>query len=161
MSLSSQIANQFRELYYAGNWVAPNLKEQLKDVTYEEATTQIGDLNTILKLTYHIFYYVNVITNVLEGGPLEGSDEVSFNHPDIANEEGWQVFLSDCFAKAEEMSNLIESMPDEQQWEDFAGGKYGSFYRNITGNIEHTYYHMGQIAIIKKLVKYKLSGKKL
>lgn len=153
MNLSKQITTQFRELYYAGNWVAPNLKEQLKDVTFEEATTQVGGLNTILKLTYHIFYYVDAITKVLKGGPLQGSDKLSFNHPEIANEEEWQQFLSDCFAKAEEMAKLIEDMPDEQQWEGFGGGKYGSYYRNITGNIEHTYYHMGQIALLKKLVR--------
>lgn len=152
MNLSERVASNFREVYYSGDWVAPNLKEQLKGVTFEQATTQIHDLNTILKLTYHIYYYVEIILKVLKGGQLEGSDKLSFNHPDISTEEEWQNFLSQLFAKAEEFAMLVEQIPEREMFEGFADGKYGTNYRNLVGNIEHAYYHLGQIAILKKLV---------
>ena len=30
--------------------------------------------------------------------------------------------------------------------------KYGTYYRNFHGLIEHAHYHLGQIVLIKKLV---------
>jgi hypothetical protein len=40
--------------------------------------------------------------------------------------------------------------------EDFGGtAKYGNYFRNIAGVVEHTHYHLGQIALIKKLLKEK------
>lgn len=153
MSLSKQIAVHLRDVHYDSNWVATNLHDQLKDVTIEQANTQIQNLNTIAMLTYHIYYYVDIITRVLKGGPLEGSDKYSYDMPPIATEVDWQDFKQQAYAKAKEFGDLIEQLPDEEMFNDFAGGKYGSNYRNIVGNIEHTYYHLGQIAIIKKMVQ--------
>jgi len=58
MNLSTQIANQFREVQLNGNWVSTNLKTQLSDVSFDMAKTKIGSLNTIADLTYHVHYYV-------------------------------------------------------------------------------------------------------
>ena len=38
-------------------------------------------------------------------------------------------------------------------WETFADEKYGHYYRNLHGIIEHTHYHLGQIVLIKKLLQ--------
>jgi len=34
----------------------------------------------------------------------------------------------------------------------FVKEDYGTYYKNITGVIEHGYYHLGQISLIKKLL---------
>ena len=34
----------------------------------------------------------------------------------------------------------------------FIDGKYGSYLRNIEGIIEHSYYHLGQISLIRKMI---------
>jgi len=31
-------------------------------------------------------------------------------------------------------------------------GKYGNYFRNIVGVIEHIHYHLGQIVLIKKIL---------
>ena len=46
-------------------------------------------------------------------------------------------------------------MPDEKLSEVFVDEKYGTYERNINLMIEHCYYHLGQILIIKKLVARK------
>ncbi|HBC04915.1 MAG TPA: DUF1572 domain-containing protein, partial [Aequorivita sp.] len=40
---------------------------------------------------------------------------------------------------------------DEKLNEIFADEKYGTYQRNIEGMIEHCYYHLGQISLLKKL----------
>ena len=153
MNLTSNIAKHLREVHFGVNWTWSNLKDQLQDVTWEQAITKVYSLNTILALTYHIHYYVKVTTKVLEGGPLDGSDKFSFDHPAIKSKEDWDNFLTTVWAAAEKFANLIEQIPEEKLWETFSEEKYGIYYRNLHGIIEHSHYHLGQIAVIKKIVQ--------
>jgi hypothetical protein len=43
-------------------------------------------------------------------------------------------------------------MQDEKLKDVFVEEKYGTYQRNIDGMIEHSYYHLGQIVLIKKLL---------
>ena len=64
MSTTLQLAKRFREVILDGLWIAnTNFKDQLKDVTWEQATTKIADLNTIAMLTFHIDYYITNLLN--------------------------------------------------------------------------------------------------
>lgn len=152
MNLAAQIAEQFREVQLNGTWVSTNLKTQLSDVTWEQATTKVGTLNTIAALAFHINYYVAGIVNVLEGGPLDIRDKYSFDMPPIESEADWQKLLDKMWRDAEKFAALVEQMPEERLWEDFFDKKYGNYYRNLSAMIEHSYYHLGQIVVIKKML---------
>ena len=91
MNASTQLAKHLREVFFGGNWTVSNVKEQLADVTWQQATTQVQSFNTIATLAFHISYFVSVVTKVLEGGPLEGNDKLSFAHPPINSQEDWSV----------------------------------------------------------------------
>lgn len=153
MNLSSQIAKQFRDLFFGGNWTAVNMKETLADVTWQQSITKIHDLNSIATLVAHVHYYLVIVSKVLNGDKLSGKDSDSFNHPPVNSEEDWQQLLNKVWADAEDFARLIEQFPESRLWEIFFNEKYGSYYRNFTGIIEHTHYHLGQIVLIKKLLK--------
>ncbi|HYG51893.1 MAG TPA: DinB family protein [Flavobacteriales bacterium] len=155
MNVQQQIAKQFRDVHFGGNWTAVNLKDVVADVTWEEATTKVGSLNTIVTLVYHTAYYVGAVTQVLRGEPLTAKDKYSFDHPPIQSAEDWQILLQKTWTDAEEFARMIEKLPADKLGETFADEKYGSYYRNLTGIIEHMHYHLGQIAIIKKMIREK------
>jgi uncharacterized damage-inducible protein DinB len=159
MTLTSQIAKHFRDVHTGGNWTVSNLSDNLADVTWQEATTQVHGLNTIATLVFHVNYFVGVTLKVLQGGPLEGNDELSFAHPPIHSEEDWRALVEKALAEAAAFAGLIEQMQEERLWENLAGEKYGNYYRNIHGIIEHTHYHLGQMAIIKKIVRQQVNAK--
>lgn len=152
MSLSEQIAKHFRDVHSGGNWTTSNLKDQLADVTWQQATIQIHGLNTIATLTYHIHYFVHEVMKVLKGGALEAHDKFSFDHPPINCQEDWDNFRERVWADATEFAELLEQLPDDTFFKDFTDSKYGNYYRNIAGITEHTHYHLGQIAVIKKIL---------
>ncbi len=152
MSLTGQIAKHFRELYFGGNWTSSNLKEHLADVTWEQATTKVYSFNTIATLVFHINYYVSAVLKVLQGEPLNASDKFSFDHPLILSKEDWQKLLDKTWTDGENFASLIEQLPESKLWEDFSDNKYGNYYRNLQGIIEHTHYHLGQIVLIKKIL---------
>lgn len=153
MSFSKLIAKHLHEIHFGGNWTVSSLKEQLEDVSWQEAITQVKGLNTIATLTYHVSYYVHVDLKVLKGGELNASDKESFKTPLIASEVDWQRMKERIWKEAEEFAAHIEQLSDEQLRADFVKADYGNYYRNLHGIIEHMHYHLGQIALIKKLIR--------
>jgi len=155
MKLIPHITQQFRELYLNGHWVATNLRDQLSDVTWQQAITRIGDHNTIAMLAFHINYYVAGQIQVLEGGPLEIRDKYSFDMPPVNSPHDWDRLREKIIHDGERYAELIESLPDERLPDPFFDEKYGNYYRNLLVVIEHSYYHLGQIALLKKLIRVK------
>jgi len=152
MNLSTQMAKHFRDVHFGGNWTTSNLKDQLADVTWQQATTQVHTLNTIVTLSYHVHYFVHEVLKVLKGGELEAHDKYSFDHPPINSQEDWDNLKERIFADAAEFADLVEQLRAEKLFEAFTDAKYGNYYRNIAGITEHTHYHLGQIAVIKKIL---------
>lgn len=156
-SFSQLIAKQFHSIFFGGNWTVTNIKEVLSDITVDEATKKIESFNSILALTYHINYFINdALIPVLEGKPLDAHDKFSFNHPEIKTEKEWQDFLKIVFLNAEKATRLISELSDEKLKDNFIDEKYGNHFRNIHGIIEHTHYHLGQIVILKKMIRDKI-----
>ena len=153
MKLTTQIANRFREVLLNGVWVAgTNFKAQLTGLTWKQAIMKPGSLNSIAALTFHIHYYIAGILSVLEGGPLDIRDKFSFDLPPIESQEDWEKLLNKVWNDSEKFANMVEQMPEERLHEVFADKKYGNYQRNIDAMIEHSYYHLGQIALIKKML---------
>ena len=150
MNLTGQIAKLFRDVHYGGNWTSVNLKENLADVTWQQATTGVYSFNTIASLVYHTNYYVSAVLKVLQGEPLNASDKYSFDHPPILSQQDWEKLLNKTWTDAEKFASLIEQLPESKLWETFSDEKYGNYHRNIHGIIEHIHYHLGQIMLIKK-----------
>lgn len=154
MSEVSQLSKRFREVLLDGLWIAnTNFKDQLSDVSWEQAVIKIDSLNTIAMLTFHIDYYIAGLVQVFEGGELEIKDKFSFDLPAVKSQEQWESLLNKLWADSENFASLLEQMPDSKLDEVFVDEKYGTYRRNIEGMIEHSYYHLGQITLIKKLLK--------
>ncbi|HMK27703.1 MAG TPA: hypothetical protein VK483_16850 [Chitinophagaceae bacterium] len=152
MLTSTQIAKLLRAVYFGGNWCAVNLKDTLADVSWQQATTKVYSLNTIATLVYHMNYYVMAISKVLEGGPLDAHDKYSFDHPQVLSQDDWEKLLDKTWKDAENFARLVEQLPESKLWEIFSDAKYGNYYRNIHGVIEHNHYHLGQIVLIRKVL---------
>ncbi len=152
MNLTGQIAKHFREIHFGGNWTSSNLKDNLADVTWQQATTQVYSLNTIAALVFHINYYVSAVLKVLQGEPLNAHDKYSFDLPKIQSQKDWENLLDKIWKDAENFALLVEQLPESKLWENLSDEKYGNYYRNIHGIIEHIHYHLGQIVLVKKIL---------
>ncbi len=158
MENSTQLANRFREVLLNGKWIAnTNFKDQLDHITWEEAITKIDSLNTIAALAFHINYYIEGILHVFNGGELEIRDQYSFDLPPITSKEDWESLRKNMWDKAEQFALHVEQMSDENLDADFVDEKYGNYRRNIEGVIEHSYYHLGQVSLIKKMIREEVS----
>ena len=152
MNAAAQIARHLRDVHFGENCTSSNLKDNLEGITWQQATTKVYSFNTIAGLVYHMNYFVSAVLHVLKGRPLDANDKYSFDLPPIHSEKDWQKLLDKTWSDAEEFASLIEQLPETTLWEDFADKKYGSYYRNLQGIIEHIHYHLGQIVLIKKIL---------
>ncbi len=153
MNLSQQTAKHFSQVHFGGNWTSVNLKDTLSDISWQQAVTKIYSFNTIAVLVYHMNYYVGAVLKVLQGDPLTASDTFSFDLPAIKSEDEWKQLLNKTWADAENFACLLEQLPESRFGEIFTDEKYGTYYRNMHGIIEHIHYHLGQIVIIKKIIQ--------
>ena len=153
MKRNEFIANRLREVLLNGRWIAnTNYKAQIESLTWQQATQQVENLNTIAALTFHIDYYLGGILTVFDGGGLEIRDKYSFDLPPIKSEADWRKLVERFLTNAEKFAKQVEQMADEKLEETFVDEKYGTYLRNIEGVIEHAYYHLGQISLIKKMI---------
>lgn len=84
MTPAQRLATRFREVLLNGTWIAnTNFQDKLSTVTWEQAMTKIGSLNTLALLTFHIHYYIAGVLEVLKGGDLTIRDKYSFDLPRI------------------------------------------------------------------------------
>ncbi len=155
MNTTQQLAKHCRDVHFGGNWTFVNLKDTLADITWQEATTQYQDSNTIAILLFHINYYINPVARVLQGEPLNASDKFSFDCPTITSQEEWEHLIQKALDEAEQFAKEIEKLEESKLFEVFSEEKYGNYFRNLLGIIEHTHYHLGQIALIKKMIRHK------
>lgn len=153
MKVTQQLAKQLLEVHIGGNWTTISLKQALLDVSLTQANKKFGKLNSIAVITQHSSYYINALLEVLKGNGLQAKDEYSFTLPKIETEEEWQIYKEKMWRCAEQAAGLIEQLPDTILDKSFTDEKYGTYYRNIAGIIEHMHYHIGQIVIIKKVAR--------
>ena len=153
MNRTKLAAGRLTEVLLDGKWIAnTNFKEQLFSISWEQANYKVENLNTIALLTFHVNYYLKGVLQVLNGGPLEIRDRYSFDMPQIKSANDWTALVNDFLHTAEAFVNKVEQMSDSTFDLPFADEKYGSYARNIDGIIEHCYYHLGQISLLKKMI---------
>ncbi|UIR57304.1 DUF1572 domain-containing protein [Sphingobacterium sp. SRCM116780] len=155
--ISLDLATRFREVVLNGTWIAnTNFKDQLVGSNVAIATKKLGTANTIAALTQHIHYYIKGVKQVLKGGALDINDSKSFDFFPNIDQLQWDNILTSFWNDAEEFAFLIEQINADQLQAPFVTEQYGSYQRNLEAMIEHCYYHLGQIVLIKKLLSEEI-----
>lgn len=153
MNRSLDLAGRLQEVLLDGKWIAnTNFKEQIVSINWEQATTKVANLNTIALLTFHINYYLKGVLQVLNGGTLDIHDKFSFDMPVISNKADWETLVNEFLNNATAFVNKVKNLNDEVLDSSFVDEKYGTYLRNLEAIIEHTYYHLGQISLIRKMI---------
>lgn len=153
METPNQLATRIKEVLIDGKWIAnTNYKEQLSSITWEQSTIEIHGNNSISALTYHINYYLAGIINVFENNSLDIKDKYSFECPIIESDKDWESLLNSFLINSEKIVDYANQLTETKFDEVFVDEKYGNYRRNLEGIIEHSYYHLGQISLIKKMI---------
>lgn len=153
MTSNKELADRLKEILLDGSWVTgTNIKSQIVDLDWKLATRKINNLNSIAELIFHIDYYIAGVLNAIETGKLEIKDKYSFDSPPINNNKDWKELVNKFCNDSVKLVETVENLTDDKLHQVFTHKKYGNYKRNINVIIEHSYYHLGQIVLIKKLL---------
>jgi hypothetical protein len=150
MAQAHFIARQIRAAFFGDNWCGVSLRSAVDGLTLAQANNAQPNAHSIAELVFHIGYYYEGVLAVLNGGPLSIKDKYSFDMPILSTESEWLSLLERTWRIAEDFAQRLESLSDDQMANTFVDAKYGDYYRNMTGVVEHLYYHLGQIVLLKK-----------
>ncbi len=152
MNRNITTAARLREVLLNGHWIAgTNYKTLLHDVDWQMATRTTNQLNSIAALTFHVNYYLAGLLHAFKTGELTIKDAFSFDVPDIQNASDWEMLRDSFLQNAELFVQVVEQMDDALFDKPFVDEQYGTYQRNMEGVIEHSYYHLGQISLLKKI----------
>jgi hypothetical protein len=99
---------------------------------------------------YHVNYYLEGLIEAFDKGVLGISDKFSYDLPPLEKEREWEEMITTMLRNAELFARRVEALSEETLDGTFIDPRYGTFVRNIEGVVEHSYYHLGQIVLIRK-----------
>lgn len=151
-SESLRIADQLRRAFGGDPWHGPPLHELLAGVTSAQAVAKpITGGHSIWELVLHIELYTRMAFEATRGVPMaklyeNGKDWLDVTDPGAA---AWAQANDALHHSAEQLADAILARDDETLPDTVPGRDY-DFYYLFHGIIQHSLYHGGQIAQLKR-----------
>lgn len=154
MNIPEAIARHVLEVHEGNNWTEVDLVHTLQDVTLAEAVTRTpASPNTIAALLHHLTFWNRVMARRALGEPTEIGPANGFDAPDLRTTADWVALQADNLQSAHELAAAIRSV-DSARLEEPILPAYSSAYKNLQGAVEHVHYHLGQLVVLKNLVRH-------
>src|SRR6185312_2331521 len=153
-----RIADQLRNSFAGDAWHGPSIQELLSDVTAEQAYAHpVATAHSIWELVLHIGVWTRLAAASTDGIPMPAFVEnmpPEQNWPLIKDSgpEAWKTAKDETLHAADELAAVIEQFGDDRLGETVPGRSYG-FYKLFHGIVQHSLYHAGQVAILKRAVQ--------
>lgn len=153
MNLPELIAQHVLDVHQGNNWTEVDLAHTLRDVTLAEATTLTpASPNTIVALVRHLTFWNRVMARRAQGYPTQIPGTNGFEGSELHSETEWLALQAELWQSAQELATAIRRVPAERLAEPILPA-YSSTYKNLHGAVEHLHYHLGQLVILKNLVR--------
>lgn len=157
MSEVERIRNQFERAFNGGAWHGPSVRELLNGVTADQAAAHpIPGAHSIWELTLHIAAWEDACRRRLEGDPAQLSDDENFPPITDTSEAAWEEAKRKLLKLHNQLLVAITATEDarlDQPIIDSAETTFNSVYVTLHGGVQHSLYHAGQIAVLKKAIE--------
>jgi hypothetical protein len=148
----SRIADQLRRAFSGDPWHGPPIRDALAGVTAAQAIARpLAAAHTIWELTLHIDLWADIAyraTLGIEMPKLYGTEK-DWTTPFTGSDAEWTAARAHLFETAERLTAAVEVFADERLGDAVPGRKY-DFYYLFHGVVQHSLYHAGQIAMLKR-----------
>jgi hypothetical protein len=147
-----RIADQLHRAFEGDPWHGPALRDLLNGVTADQANAHpVAPAHSIWELTLHIQVWAHAALESIRGIPLPKLYGTEKDWPTVADANGpeWASAIDSLFETSRQLSHAIEQFGDARLQETVPGRNY-DFYYLFHGVVQHSLYHGGQIALLKK-----------
>jgi uncharacterized damage-inducible protein DinB len=152
---AQRIEEQLKHAHEGGAWHGPSVSELLSDVAAEQAAARpIEGAHSIWELTLHIAAWEEAVRRRLINERAEVTDEENFPPVTDTSEEAWQRAIEHLSDINKRLRETVSEIQDSRLEEPIMQGDgMSSTYVTLHGAVQHTLYHAGQIAMLKKALK--------
>lgn len=154
MTAIEQLVLDFKTFYDDNPWFGPSYTGVISDITPAEALFTPPNQHSIAVLLWHMVKWRRALTIRLLGNlgfRADDTDDDNWVNASAQTAESWEAAKA---AFAEQQKILMEQLPlrDEAFLEtEFVPGK--KFRWLVSGLLQHDIYHLGQVAMVKGLVR--------
>ena len=126
-------------------WYGPSIIATLKDISSNKAFNRLPESHSIIELVCHMTAWRKFVIDQLRGNPREINEAENFPPPTT-----WEDAMTALQQSQADLLKAIDSFPEDRLNEKVPLREY-CFYFMLNGLIQHDVYHLGQIALLKKL----------
>ena len=150
MKETERIRDQLQRAFVGDAWHGPSVLEILENVTASQAATRpIAGAHSIWELVLHIKAWSDACRRRLAGDRAELADVENFPAIDDTSDEAWQNTQTSLRESHQRLNEAIAAVDEKRLDEPILEGM-PSVYITLHGAVQHSLYHAGQIAILKK-----------
>ena len=155
MSETTRIADQLRRAFQGDAWHGDSLLEILDGVAAAQAAARpLKHAHSIWEPVLHITTWDSVVLRRLNGETVEVSAEQNFPSVMDPSEGAWRRAVENAKRVHKELVEAVAAFPDARLSERVPGKlsepDWHNVYYMLHGAAQHTLYHAGQIALLKK-----------
>ena len=150
---SLRIADQLRRAFAGDAWHGSPLRDLLAGVTSDEARARpLRHVHNIGELVLHIDVYLHVAFEATRGVPMPKLYGTERDWPALNDSTAaWTAAQDRMFQNAEKLAAAIHRF-DDANLQAIVPGRAYDFYFLFHGIVQHSLYHGGQIAMLKKAI---------
>jgi uncharacterized damage-inducible protein DinB len=147
-----RIVDQLNRAFSGNAWHGPAVLETLEGVTAKQAAAHpIDDAHSIWELALHIEAWTTAGRRRLQADRAQLSDAENFPPASGTGEVAWKQVQESLKQAHDELAAAILQLDDSRLDQPIIDGM-SSVYVTLHGVIQHSLYHAGQIAILKKAI---------
>lgn len=152
MTEVERIVDQSSRAFEGEAWHGPSLMTILEDVSASQAASRVfSEAHSIWELVHHIGAWERAGVRRLGGDPAHLTDEEDWPAVSDTSEIAWEATRELLRAGHLEFQNAVSKLDDSRLDQLMVSGP-ATVYGTLHGIIQHTLYHAGQIAILKKAI---------
>ncbi len=150
MRETERMAEELRLLFEGPSWLGLSIDSLLAGISGESASSRpIGNAHTIWELVLHVAAWIRIARlRLTASSPVEATE--SENWPVASGD--WRNAVAGLRTEAAALQEAIVVFPPDRLEEFALAGESQTFYVLLHGVIQHSAYHAGQIAVLKKVI---------
>jgi uncharacterized damage-inducible protein DinB len=145
-----RLHDQLHRSYWGDAWHGPSLKDVLSGVSAVKAASKpLRNAHSIWEIVLHVNAWLDAARRRIEGEKLNLTDEQDWPALKKKGSQAWKETLQILENNQILLEDTVKQLPDARLSDNLTGGAY-TIYFQLQGIIQHTLYHTGQIALLRK-----------
>lgn len=139
--------------HFSGNpWIDVTIMGELKQLTAKQAAVKTGNLNSIWEIVNHMISWRRALITRVKGKSVKYSDNNFISEVKDKSPKAWKNSIIKFRKSQNDITGFLKKS-DDMLLENVSPASGYTYYELVMAILLHDSYHMGQIVLIKKLLK--------